>query len=359
MVGAKRSRGWGCGALLVAFVLGASSALVVVFVLVPSALSTRGVTVTVTSSTRTFVGSPDSSSSGPPPASTSGSGASQPRAPGAPPRFSAGDPGYAEPGETCESLADVADLSAAYQPGALRAAAEGLARRRYPDGVAFIQAQDDKMLAAWFEGAAPSFQGMGERFDTAVHEGSHVWVAKHFDPRTVSYPVRGDLTIRTRRLKNFDRSEIMSLRAAGGADDSYATTYLTGASGAQGFNTLLDEYDAYTHSLASRYCTRDLVQPNARVSARDGILAMMYYVALYLRLAREQHAADYAAIVGDPGHRRLILTVWSRAELWLRRSEPFDALGIRDAELEQLAYADDSLAELARMREADTRDAGP
>ena len=345
MGASKRSGGAGCGGLVVAFVLGAACALAAVFWLVP-ALSQRVVTVTVTSSTRSFVGLPDAAAALPPPP-----------APGAPPRFSAGDPSYAEPGETCESLADVADLAGAYPPATARATLDGLAQRRYPDGVAFIAAQDDKMLASWLQGAPQTFGGLASRFDTAVHEGSHVWVAKHFDPRTISFPVRADLAVRVKRLTTFDRSEIMPLRASGGADDSYATTYLTGASGAQGFDTLLDEYDTYTHSLASRYCTRDLLEPNTRVSARDGILAMMYYVGLYLRLAREKHAADYAAILGDAGHRRLVLTVWSRAELWLRRSAPFDALGIADGELEQLAYSDEGLAELARVRQADS-DAG-
>ena len=34
---------------------------------------------------------------------------------------------------------------------------------------------------------------------------------------------------------------------------------------------------------------------------RDGILTLMYYVELYLKLARTQHPDDYAEIIGDPG----------------------------------------------------------
>jgi hypothetical protein len=268
------------------------------------------------------------------------------------PRFSAGDPAYEEPGETCDDLADVSDIRSDYQPGAVRDAAEGLAKRRYASGLAFLQAQDDKMLAGWFGGEPVTFGAITDHFDTAVHEGSHIWVAKHFDPRKVTYPVRADLAIETRRLRNFDRSEILAL-LEDAANDTYATTYLTGASGAQGFNSLLDEYDAYTHSLASRYCTRDFVGANQRVSARDGILAMMHFVEVYLRLAREKHPADYAAILADPGHIRLILTVWSRAELWLRRSAPYASLGIRDTELERFAYAADGLAEISRLRDVD------
>jgi hypothetical protein len=266
------------------------------------------------------------------------------------PRFAAGEPGYTE--ASCDELADVTDIAAAYRPGATRATAEALAKRRYPTGLPFLTVQDDAMLGAWFQ-RTETFAGVVSHFDAAVHEGSHIWGAKHFNLRTVSYPVRADLTIETKRLTNFNRGEILGAIGED-ANDSYAKTYLAGPNGAQGFNTLLDEYNAYTHSLATRVCTRDLLG-NTRVSARDGILAMMFYVEVYLRLAREQHPADYAAILTDPGHRRLILTVWNRAELWLRKSAPFPALGIDDARLESRAYAADGLAEITHVRDAEHR----
>jgi hypothetical protein len=271
-------------------------------------------------------------------------------APPAARRFSAGDASYVEPGDPCATLADVADVEASYDPAAPRRAAEELARRRYPSGLPFLQAQDDKTLGVWLRGAPPTFAGLVQRFDPLVHEGSHIWGAKRFAMATVSYSVRADLTIETKRLKNFDRSEVLTAHPDA-AGDHYASTYLTGASGAQGFNTLLDEYNAYTHSLASRVCTRDLLGAS-HVSARDGVLAMMFFVETYLRLARERHPADYEAILKDPGHRRLILTVWDRAEHWLRKSEPFASLGVNDARYEGLAYAPERLAEIARVRDA-------
>jgi hypothetical protein len=280
--------------------------------------------------------------------------ASAPSLPATGARFSAGDLAYAEPDDACDSLADVTDLAAAYKAQAPRATIEGLARRRYAAGVPFLQVQTDAVLAAWLGGAPSTFDGVVSRFDAAVHEGSHIWGANHSSASSVSYSVRTDLTIEARRLTNFHRSEILAAHVDGDGD-SYAKTYLSGSSGAQGFNTLLDEYNAYTHSLAAHFCARDLLAPHSKVSARDGILTLMYYVEVYLRLAREKHAADYAAILKDPGHRRLILTVWSRAELWLRRSAPFPALGIHDARIEGWAYATEGLAEIARVRDADRR----
>lgn len=274
--------------------------------------------------------------------------------------FATGDPSYRE--DDCENLPDISALAGAYRSGHPRATVEGIASARYAMGLAFLRAQDDTQLKAWFMGAPDSFEGIGSRFEAAIHEGSHIWRAKRFNGRTELFPVRGDLTIQTRRLTNFHRSEIRSVHVDA-QSDVYAKIYLEGPSGAQGFSTLLDEYQAYAHSLASRYCTRDLVPRGSRVSARDGILTMMYYVEAYLMLGRERHPRDYAAIVADPGHRRLILTVWDRAELWLRRSRGEHALGINDRRIATWVYEPSRLAEIRRIREQDAaaarEDGGP
>jgi hypothetical protein len=257
-----------------------------------------------------------------------------------------GGGGYTE--ALCDDAASLAELSAGYTgtPAGLRAAARGIAERRYPIGLAFIDVQSDGQLATWFRSRA-SFNDVLNSFEVAVHEGGHIWditMAGAMWP----YRLRDDLVIRTRRLSNFNRSEILTLHADP-AMDSYDEVYLTGRSGAQGFNTLLDEYVQYTHSLAARYCTRDSLRPGTRISARDGILTMMYYVELYLKIGRTQHPADYAAIVGDPGHLELIRTVWARAEFWLARTASLPQLGLRDATIRGWVYAPENLMEIERL----------
>lgn len=310
------------------------------------------VSVTIASSTRRTVsssGAPPEIASGEPSTRPAGSGSTAP-AEGERPAYASGDLSYRESTE-CRGMPELAAIREAHAPGGTRASAEALAAARYPDGLPFLQAQSDEMLSTWFKGAPDTFAGVGSRFDAAVHEGSHVWGAKTFRGATRSYSVRADLTIETRLLKNFDRHEILA-RHVDAAGDTYAKTYLEGTSGAQGFNSLLDEYVAYAHTLAARWCTRDLVASGQRVSARDGILTFMYYVELYLELARTAHAADYAAIVGDAGHRRLIVTVWDRAELFLRASASDRALGIADAKIERWVYDPARLAEIRRLRDA-------
>ena len=111
----------------------------------------------------------------------------------------------------------------------------------------------------------------------------------------------------------------------------------------------MDEYNAYTHSLASRYCTRDTLG-GASTSARDGILTFMWYVETYLKIAREEHPGDYQAILDDPGHIELILTVWDRAEYWLAVTANEPSLGIDDAALEARVYEAANLEEIERLR---------
>ncbi|MBI5535773.1 MAG: hypothetical protein HY898_23780 [Deltaproteobacteria bacterium] len=274
--------------------------------------------------------------------------ATPPAAEGTPNLYASGDASYKE-ADSCELLSDVAAIARAHAPEGTRVTATALATARYPVGVPFLKEQTDAQLKAWFTGAPDTFEGVASRVDSAIHEGAHIWSAKRFNPAVQVYPIRVDLNIETKRLTNFPRSEILKKHVSPDAD-TYAKTYLQGASGAQGFNSLLDEYNAYAHSLAARYCMRDLLPQGTRVSVRDGILTFMYYVETYLELARTLHPGDYKAIVADPGHRQLILTVWDRAEYWLRRSANHAALGISDAQIRQWVYEPSRLAEIARLR---------
>jgi hypothetical protein len=238
---------------------------------------------------------------------------------------------------------------AAYQntPAGLRAASLAIAAARYPIGTEFINGQTDMHLQTWYRNRN-TFNDILDSFEVAVHEGQHIWditMAQGMWP----YRLRDDLVIRPLRLTNFNRSEILTVHGFV-AMDTYAPVYLMGGSGMQGFNTLLDEYCAYVHSLAAKYCTRDSLRQGSRTSARDGILTMMYYVELYLRLARTMHPADYAAITGDREHIRLILTNWARAEFYLNLTGPLQSLGINDAMIRTFTYDPANLEEINRLR---------
>ncbi len=160
--------------------------------------------------------------------------------------------------------------------------------------------------------------------------------------------IRSDLTITIRLFTTFARSEILAYHADPAAD-MYDEVYLTGFAGTQGFDSLLDEYNAYTHSLATDYCVRDLYAPYS-FSSRDGILTFMYYVELYLMVARLNHPTVYAALTAEPQTVRLILTDWDRAEFYLGLSAGISALGINDATIRTWTYDPVLLEEIARLR---------
>jgi hypothetical protein len=255
--------------------------------------------------------------------------------------------GWSEP-EWCAQLGDLSAVEAAHTSAALRETLIGISDVRYPPAVGFIDAQSDSELSLWFFGGTDDFDDVLDGYEVAVHEGCHIWGFGQLDFSTYSYRiVDDDLVLETAWLDNFARSEILSRHPYPNAD-FYADTYLTGDSGAQGFNTVLDEFNAYTHSLASRYCTRDTIA--GATSAKDGLLTFMLYVELYLELAEEEHPDDYAAIVGDPGHVEVILAIWDRAEHWLAKAADHPELGIDDAFISEYVYDPARLARIEALR---------
>lgn len=264
-----------------------------------------------------------------------------------PPR-DAGASGYTE--TICaDPLPDLSALAAAYPGSGLRTAVHGIAVSRYPIAVAFIDGQTDMQLNTWYSRGSSTFADVLDGFETAAHEGAHIWDYSNSPGGMHSYRIREDLTISTRDLMNYARSEILT-RHVSPSTDFYADTYLSGFSGTQGFNNLLDEYNAYTHSLAAKYCTRDSLPRGGRTSARDGILTMMYYVELYLKGARLDHPDDYAEIMADPQHANLILTIWARAEFYLALTASHTELGINDSTIHGWTYAPDNVAEIDMLR---------
>ena len=265
------------------------------------------------------------------------------------PRFSAGDTSYRE--AACTPLADISDVAKTYTDATWRTALETVAIRRYPIGVTFLRTQNDTQLGAWFPAGRSTFAQAMAGFDTAVHEGSHVWQAVRFDGRSQTFRVRDDLDIVVKWVSTFPRSELLDEHPDKAAD-RYAATYLQGEPGKQGFTSVLDEFNAYAHSLAARWCTRDTVPAGTRVSARDGVLTFMFYVGEYLRIARARHPKDYAALLDDPGIVRMVSTVWDRSEFWLRLASGERALGVDDERIAGWAYDPARLDEVARVRSA-------
>lgn len=179
---------------------------------------------------------------------------------------------------------------------------------------------------------------------TIVHEETHGWDYEHASGGdTFAYFLASDLQIQTPWVQGFERSELYGLLE----DDStslYSDTYLTGEQGTYGFTELLDEMNCYINGLAAIAVVGEYEEWG--ISARDGALAFLYYLELYLGRARAQYPDLYAELQGEPAFLQLVETQWLRTHFFLELSASRDSLGIADDEIAPHVYADENRQEI-------------
>jgi hypothetical protein len=83
---------------------------------------------------------------------------------------------------------------------------------------------------------------------------------------------------------------------------------------------LLDALDSACNGLAAATAVGD--QITLGISARDGLAANLYYLELYLRAGRTNHATEYAAMKADPNWQKLVRYEWARAHFWDGQAKP-------------------------------------
>ena len=214
-------------------------------------------------------------------------------------------------------------------------------------------------------------QGVIKSLSTVVHECGHFAdIDLNFTPPwNNSYIITADLLLEcngggmtSNGGQTFARAQLLNDSYAAlrpmcppgsfgdGNCDSYADTYLTGSSGDQGFDMLMEEVVQYVNSLATGYAFNDYY--SGSVSERDGILTFLWYMQRYLNLARNDYPSTYSFILGDPCWRELILTGWGRAWLYLATTESMSQLGISDGALMPLVMDPVLLGEIQGVREA-------
>ena len=244
---------------------------------------------------------------------------------------------------------DVGGIRAGFGAGNWRGSMIGLLDQRFPDGAWLVgQLRDPGFFDRWFVlGRADWGMAMTE-LSTAVHETSHIvgllqrrgsgHVLVLGEHERLSFPIP----------RTFHRSEILSHLPQSVRDSTYSGTYLLGQSGAQGFEMVLDELNAYTYSLYVAVAVADELPGNMQQSARDGLLTFMLFTQEYLRLARTDHPDAYRAIeTGEIG--RAAVRLYDRAECALVLSAPDQNLGIEDAALSR--HLQSSSDEVAALRE--------
>lgn len=96
---------------------------------------------------------------------------------------------------------------------------------------------------------------------------------------------------------------------------AYVSTYLHpgGATSAEEFGYLLDELNAYSHDLHAAVGLQSLAPRGRAVFHRDGLAALMSFVAAYVDEAFRNHPSTWRLLV-QPNHRKTVGGLWTQAE---------------------------------------------
>ncbi len=243
------------------------------------------------------------------------------------------------------------DLRAGYSQARWYETLLAVLERRYKTGHYIVTELDDSRgkAAQWTSGRTGSFADLVEAMELTVHEMDHqLGIQEGFLPsfgQEYYYQIRDDKAMKVQVVDTFFRSEIAQY-VTGPLENQYKSVYLTGQSGRQGFFTLLDEFNAYTHSLFTGYGVHDQYPGGRRVSHRDGLVTFMMYTQFYLRHGRLQHPADYAALRADPEVKALVALLWDRANFILDTTADIPGLALDPAAIEAEMRKPDMQAEI-------------
>ncbi len=242
--------------------------------------------------------------------------------------------------EPLTDLDPIDDLRSGYRSADWYATLLTLLERRYSSGRYIVTELDDSQSNAliWMGGRPPaSFDDLLGRVGVTVHEMDHQlgWQQGILATglQSYAYVLRDDLTLLVPRIETYPRAEIAQY-LVGALDNQYRPIYLEGQSGQQGFLTVLDEFNAYTHSLFVGYGLHDQTPAGRRQSDRDGLVTFMLYTQLYLRHGRNNHPGDYDKLKAEPEIRDAVRTLWARANFILDVTEDISSLSLDPAAVE-------------------------
>jgi hypothetical protein len=207
-----------------------------------------------------------------------------------------------------------------------RAMAVERLRAAVPEGFAiYQQVKDKKFFLNWIDCDEPQFA-----LPTAVHESVH-YITAEID----AFPLLGGGALkRPHEVSGFFAP---SLIAAKFKPNDFVTTYLRAgsASSAGDFLYLLDELNAYTHDLATAaalHRSHTSAQEDDQVDHRDGLAALMAFVALYAERAEASEPATWRGLT-QPHVAKTVSALWEQAESVVASSCGIPNFGTHDKTL--------------------------
>ena len=230
------------------------------------------------------------------------------------------------------SLAWVAYLalaagSASAAAGDCRQGALERLRASAPEGFAIYQAIKDKKFFLGWISCGEQQRGL----PTAVHESVHYITAE-----TDAFPlVHGGQLKRPHEVSAFFAPSLIAEKFK--ASD-FVSTYLRpgAASSSTDFLYLLDELNAYTHDLntaVALHRSQGSVEEGAdEIDHRDGLAALMAFVALYAERAEESEPATWSGLL-EPPVAKTVSELWGSAEKVMASSCGIPNFGTQDKSL--------------------------
>jgi hypothetical protein len=223
----------------------------------------------------------------------------------------------------CMPLA--AGTHAAAEAGDCRPGAIERLRASAPEGFAIYQAIKDKTFFSSWISCGEAQLGL----PTAVHESVH-YITAELD----AFPlVQGGQLKRPHEVSAFFAPQLIAEKFK--AND-FVTTYLRpgSASSSTDFLYLLDELNAYTHDLntAVNLSRSRGVEGGDEVDHRDGLAALMAFVALYAERAERSEPATWSGLL-QPRAAKTVSELWGRAEKVMASSCGIPNFGAEDKSL--------------------------
>lgn len=220
-----------------------------------------------------------------------------------------------------------------------------LLRQYDPNGASIIEALKDKSTFDFFSSGNGT---PADELDTGVHESLHGLDDQLGDYRRGKHAFRliGGKVIYVPMRGTFNRDQVATLLSERERGDGYAQTYLTGASGRQGLHMLLEELNAYTQGGLTGLRLSEGMKEQNRLN--PGLQHMMFYLGLYLKLAREKHVKVHDFIIKNEEYRGAIQTLWIQAEDVLNQSCASSFVSVDPEHLLE-AYRADVSEEMSRV----------
>jgi hypothetical protein len=196
-----------------------------------------------------------------------------------------------------------------------------------PEGFAIYQAIKDKTFFLGWISCDEVLLGL----PTAVHESVH-YITAELD----AFPlVHGGQLKRPHEVSAFFAP---SLIAGKFKANDFVTSYLRpgSASSSTDFLYLLDELNAYTHDLNTAVnlsrSPRPVEAGDGQVDHRDGLAALMAFVALYAERAEASEPATWSGLL-EPRVAKTVSELWGRAEKVMASSCGIPNFGTEDKSL--------------------------